>query len=295
MGPDADYERLARGTPMFSGADLAAIINEAAIGATLQNKDFVEMDDLDEARDKVRWGRAHKSRKIEEEERIATAYHEAGHAILQHLLPDADPLHKVTIIPRGQFLGASFQLPEKDRYGMGRKYVEAQMRVACGGRIAENRKTADVTSGAAADIQQVSAYARHMILQWGMSEKLGFVDFMTPEYAETAVPERPYSDQTARIIDEEIKGLIDSAYQDAERKLEEHWPQVEAVAESLLKFETLSADEVELLVQGEKLNKPSISDLLEAEQQKPKPPSPAGMPELPDLDGEATGALPSPA
>jgi len=137
MAPDVDMERLARGTPMFSGADLAAVINEAAIIATMQDKDFIEMADLEEARDKVRFGRARKSRKVEEEERVATAYHESGHAIVQAMLDDADPVHKVTIIPRGQAMGATFSLPERDRYGYAKRYLLATMRVLCGGRIAE--------------------------------------------------------------------------------------------------------------------------------------------------------------
>ena len=143
LAEDVDLERVARGTPMFSGADLAALINEAAIIATMADKDFVELADLEEARDKVRWGRANRSRKIEQQERVATAYHEAGHAVLQMLLEHADPLHKVTIIPRGQAMGATFSLPEKDRYGYGRKHIMATLRVLCGGRLAEER-----TSGA---------------------------------------------------------------------------------------------------------------------------------------------------
>ena len=174
---DALAHKLARSTPMFSGADLAAIINEAAILATMANKEAIEMADLDEARDKIRWGRAKKSRKIEQQERVATAYHEAGHAVLQMLLPDADPLHKVTIIPRGQAMGVTFSLPEKDRYGYARRYLHATMRVLCGGRVAEARKTGDVSSGASMDIKMVTTYARAMVLEWGMSERLGFVRY----------------------------------------------------------------------------------------------------------------------
>jgi len=268
MSPDVDLEQVARGTPMFSGAELEAIINEAAIGATMQDKDWVELEDLEEARDKVRFGRARKGRKFEDDERVATAYHEAGHAILQHMLEDADPLHKVTIIARGGYLGASFQLPKKDRYGYGRKHIEAQMRVACGGRIAEQRKTDDATSGAMQDIRQVSAYARHMILEWGMSEKLGFIDLMTPEYNETMSPERPYSEETAKTIDSEVKRLVTEAYEDATRIINENWSKLEAVAEALLKHETLTADEVNKLMNGESLGKTTVSDLLKAEREK---------------------------
>jgi cell division protease FtsH len=149
LGPDVDLERVARMTPMFSGADLAAIINEGAISATMHNKDFVEQEDLEEARDKVKYGRARKSRVREAEENRATAYHEAGHAVVQALIKEADPLHKVTIIPRGQALGATFSLPEKDRTGFGQRWLTATMRVLCGGRIAEQRAVGDVSSGAA--------------------------------------------------------------------------------------------------------------------------------------------------
>ncbi len=296
MGPDVDLERLARGTPMFSGADLAAIINEAAIRATLLNKDFVEQDDLEESRDKVKFGRQYKSRKIEEEERIATAYHEAGHAVVQWLLPDADPVHKVTIIPRGSYLGATFSLPEKDRLGYGKKYVEATMRVLCAGRIAEQRKTADVTSGAAMDIRQVTEMARHMILEWGMSDQLGFVDY-SPVSNNEFLSEKPYSDDTARTIDSEVKGSVDTAYTDAVKMIEDNWDKVVAMAEALLKYETLSSDEVDRLMRGETLNKPTVADLLKAEKDKADQPAPA--PPQPTTDesygDDAPGAMPSPA
>ena len=174
-GDDLDLERLARATPGFSGADLAALINEAAIIATMADKDVVEMEDFEEARDKVRWGRARRSRKVEEEDRVATAYHEAGHAVLQHMLEDADPLHKVTILPRGRAACVSFSLPEKDRQGYGLKFLEATLKVACGGRIAEEMKTGDVSNGASADIRMVSRMARAMVTEWGMSPRVGFV------------------------------------------------------------------------------------------------------------------------
>jgi cell division protease FtsH len=268
MSPDIDLERLARGTPMFSGADLAAVINEAAIIATLGNKQFVEQADLEEARDKVRFGRARKSRKIEEQERVATAYHEAGHAVVQVLLENTDPVHKVTIIPRGQAMGATFSLPEKDRYGFGQKYLLDTMRVLCGGRIAEKRKTDDVSSGAAMDIQMATNYARHMILQWGMSDRLGFVNYAGSDTKETYIPEKDYSDDTARIIDEEIKRLIDEAYSEAQRLLDENWDKCVAIAEALLKYETLQGDDVQRIMRGERLDKPTIAELLEKESRK---------------------------
>ncbi|MFG0285405.1 MAG: ATP-dependent zinc metalloprotease FtsH [Phycisphaerales bacterium JB039] len=270
MGPDVAMERIARGTPMFSGADLAAIINEAAIAATMRNKDFIEQEDLEEARDKVKFGRSRKSRVIEEQERIATAYHEAGHAVLQMLLEDADPLHKVTIIPRGEMGGATFSLPEKDRYGFGLRWLKATMRVLCGGRIAEQRKTGDVSSGAAMDIQQVTTFARHMIVEWGMSDRLGFVRYSGTDNRDSFIPEKEYSDETARLIDEEIRSMVDAAFRDAEQMLTDNWEKVVAVAEALLRHETLDADEVDRLMKGQKLAKPSVSELLEAEAEKRK-------------------------
>jgi cell division protease FtsH len=267
LGPNVNLERIARATPMFSGAELAAIMNEGAIIATLQDKDFIEHEDLEEARDKVRYGRSQKSRVIEEKERVATAYHEAGHAVLQAMLPNADPLHKVTIIPRGQSMGATFSLPEKDRYGYGLKYIMDTMRVVCGGRIAEKRKTDDISSGASMDIRQLTQMAKAMVLEWGMSEKLGFVKY-SPSDDGPGFVEREYSDETARLIDEEIRRYAAEAYEEAQTLLFENWEKVEAVAEALLKHETLEADDVHRLMRGETLGKPSVSDLLAAESKK---------------------------
>jgi cell division protease FtsH len=295
LGPKVDLERIARGTPMFSGADLAAIINEAAIAATMQNKDFIEQDDLEEARDKVKFGRAKKSRVREKEENTLVAYHEAGHAVLQALLPDADPLHKVTIIPRGSAGGATFSLPEKDRMGYSLKWLRATMRMACGGRIAEQRAMNDVSSGAASDIAQVTRMARTMIEEWGMSDRLGFIRYAGEDTRESFLPEKSYSDATARLIDEEVRRLVDEAFKDAEKLLIENWEKVEAVAQALLRYETLSADEVHKLMRGERLDKPTVGELLAAEARKRAPGEtiarqpPRESPDLPP------GALPSPA
>jgi len=288
LSPNVDLMRVARATPMFSGAELAAIINEAAIVATMQNKDMVEMEDLEEARDKVRYGRSNKSRALEEKERVATAYHEAGHAVLQTLLPDADPLHKVTIIPRGHSLGATMSLPEKDRYGFSLKWLQATMRVVCGGRIAEQRHCNDVSSGAAMDIEQLTKMARAMVLDWGMSEKLGFVKYSPDRQAEM-VFDKPYSEETARLIDDEIRHFAERAYEDAEQMLKENWEKVEAVAQALLQHETLDADEVRRLCLGESLDKPSLSGLLSEEKVPPQTARPVTPPSKPDLPGRLPG------
>ena len=295
LGSNVDLEKVARGTPTFSGADLEAIINEAAIIATMAEKDFIEHEDLEEARDKIKFGRQRKSRVVEEDDRLATAYHEAGHAVLQTVLPNTDPLHKVTIIPRGDFGGASMSLPDKDRMGFGLKWLKASMRVACGGRIAEEIKMDDITSGASSDIAQVTNIARTMILDWGMSDRLGFVRYSGSDNREGFVPEREFSDDTAKIIDEEIKRLTDEAYNDAKAVLKDNWDKVVAVAEALLIHETLTADEINTLMRGEQLSKPTVSQLLAAEAKKKREETPAVEPETREDEGTAPGAMPSPA
>lgn len=294
LGPDVNLDKIARATPSFSGADLAALINEAAIIATMADKDVIEMVDFEEARDKVRWGRAKKSRKIEEQERIATAYHEAGHAVVQVLNEDADPLHKVTIIPRGQAMGTTFSLPEKDRYGYGRKYCEATMRVLCAGRIAEAKKTGDISSGAGMDIKMVTRIARAMVLEWGMSERLGFVSYKGEDSREAFVAEKDYSPETAHLIDEEIRHMAEQAFADTARLIDQHWEQVVAVAEALLKYETLSKDDVDRVMRGEAPAKPTVADLLGAEMANAAPKGVLPAPAIKTDDGP-TGAIPLPA
>jgi len=295
LGPDVNLERIARGTPMFSGADLAAIINEAAIMATMANKDFVEQEDLEESRDKVKFGRSKKSRVREKDENKLVAYHEAGHAVLQELLKDAaDPLHKVTIIPRGGTGGATFSLPEKDRMGYGLKWLKATMRVLCGGRIAEERAMSDISSGAAMDISQVTRIARTMVLEWGMSQRLGFVRYTGEDSREVFLSDKDYSPETAHLIDEEVRRLVDEAFTDARHMLEANWDKVVAVAEALLKHETLTGDEVERLMAGQELNKPTVGDLLRAEaRRKARDESLPGT--RPEPDAPPPGAMPSPA
>ncbi|MEQ8845955.1 MAG: ATP-dependent zinc metalloprotease FtsH [Phycisphaerales bacterium] len=295
LGPDVDLEKIARGTPMFSGADLAAIVNEAAIMATMQDKDFIEHEDLEEARDKVKFGRASKSRVREKDENKLVAYHEAGHAVLQAMLPDGDPLHKVTIIPRGGAGGATFSLPEKDRMGYGLKWVSATLKVLCGGRIAEARAMGDMSSGASQDIAQATELARTMVTEWGMSDKLGFLRYTGSDTRESYLPDKDYSDRTAELIDQEIRRIVDEAFAQAKDMLDQNWNKVEAVAEALLKHETLTAEEVHLLISGGSLNKPTVSDLLLADrdQQRPKSaPASNDDDEGPEL---AQGMSPSPA
>jgi len=271
-GPDADLRRLARGTPMFSGADLAALVNEAAIAATMVEKEYVEQADLEEARDKVRWGRARKNRAIDEKEKEITAYHEAGHALVQVLCPEADPLHKVSIIPRGQMGGATFSLPEKDRYIYTYKYCQALLAVCLGGRVAEEVFCHDISSGAANDITQATGIARKMVLDWGMSRRLGLVHYsrdetsMMPDFGQ-----KEYSDTTAEAIDEEVKAIIDGAHRTTRELLDSNRDGLDRLAQALLKYETLGADEVRQILDGKTLDKPTVADLLDIEQAKTAP------------------------
>ena len=295
---DPKLHRIARGTPMFSGADLAAIINESALLATLAGKDAIELDDLEEARDKVRWGRAKRSRMVDDKDRELTAYHEAGHAVVQCLLEHADPVHKVSIIPRGPYGGATFSLPEKDRMTVNRSYLDAMMRVACAGRIAEEMLGEDANSGAAQDIRQITDTARRMITDWGMSDRLGFVSYGGDRQQNMFdLPgAREFSEKTAEAIDVEVKRIVDTAYLDTRQLLAEHREQLEAVAQALLKYETLDGEEVRRVIGGGTISRPTVADLIDAEQNRrsePKPPMARPL-EKPGEGGEA-GPLPSPA
>ena len=285
-GPDVNWERMARGTSMFSGAELEALINEAAIGASMQNKDYVEMADLEEARDKVRWGRAKRSRQIDEQDKLMVAYHEAGHALIQSMLKDADPLHKVSIISRGHMGGATFALPEKDRLTYSRKYCQAQMQICFGGRIAEEMFCNDITSGAQSDIKQATTVARAMITSWGMGQELGPINYASDPSGEAYMmyggPE--YSQKTAETIDAEVKKLIDAAYTQAADLMETNRDKVEAVAKALLKYETLDAEDVKVILSGQTLEKPTLADLLAKEHEKNDTDKPASSenPEKPN-------------
>jgi cell division protease FtsH len=276
LGPDANLNRLARGTPMFSGADLAAIINEAALAATMANKDNIELADLEEARDKVRWGRAKKSRVIDQKEREITAYHEAGHTLVQSLLEDADPLHKVSIIPRGPMGGATFALPEKDRTMFTRRYCMAILQVCFGGRIAEEMFCDDISSGAQSDIEQATRIAKQMVLTWGMSNQLGPIsygpDLGAKDLSYIIPMEKEYSEKTAEEIDQELKRITSEAYKLAKELIEANKDSLDRIAKALLKYETLDAADVKLILQGGQLDKPTVGDLLAAEQAKSEQP-----------------------
>jgi cell division protease FtsH len=298
LGPKVDLGRIAKATPGFSGADLAAIINEAALHATLAGKEFIEMDDLEESRDKVRFGRAQKSRVMDEKEKTATAYHEAGHALVQYLEEDADPLHKVTIIPRGRSLGSTMSLPEKDRHNYSRKWCIAYLKTLFGGRIAEEMFTGDINTGASMDIRQATGVARRMIAEWGMNERLGFVFYGDDDNNPNAglVPQKEYSDDTARLIDEEVKKLIDGLYDQTKQVLLANRDRVEAIARALIQYETLDAGDIDRIMKGDNITKPTVSDLLDKEQRVGTTIQPGADASQPDVQpGLGGGPLPNPA
>ncbi len=297
LGPNVDLMRMAKATPGFSGADLAAIINEAALHATLAGKEFIEQDDLEESRDKVRWGRARKSRVIDEKDKIATAYHEAGHAVVQYLEKDADPIHKVTIIPRGNYGGATMALPEKDRQNLSRRWCIAFMKVCFAGRIAEEMFCGDVNTGAMSDIRQASGVARKMIRDWGMSDRLGFVYYGEDESKQGMIDisGREYSEETAKAIDEEVKKLIDSLFLETRQLLEANRDKVEAMAKALLKYETLDTNDIDRIMRGDSLTRPTVGDMIEKEQRRTTTIQPGNTNAEPDVrPGLGGGPLPAP-
>jgi len=259
MADEANLQLLAQATPTFSGADLAAIINEAALAATLKNKDAVEDDDLIEARDKVRWGQQKRSRVMDEQDKRVIAYHETGHAILMQLLPDIDSVDRVSIIPRGMALGVTMHLPTKDRYIHTRRHLVSQLVSLFGGRAAEEMFTGDISSGAANDIEQATELARRMVCDWGMSDAIGLINYSNKEehifLGGEIVRPTDHSDATAQEIDREIKRLIDTAYERARGLLAEQREATEHVAEALLKYETLTGEEVSLLMEGKPLTR----------------------------------------
>ena len=255
MAPTVQLERVARATPGFSGADLEALVNEAALMAVTAGRESVTLNDLEEARDKIRFGRSRRSMLMSEKEKRVTAYHEAGHTILTVKEEHADPLHKVTIIPRGMALGVTMALPEQDRHGLGKKEMLARLRVCFGGRIAEALVCDDITSGAQNDIEQATELARLMVTKWGMSEKVGPVSYAEGEehlfLGREVTKTVNHSEATAQLIDDEVKQLLTDAYANAQRTLEANLDGLHAVAQALLVHETLNGEEVKALLRGE--------------------------------------------
>ncbi len=254
LGEDVDLKKLARGTPGFAGADLANMVNEAALLAARKGKNKVEMEDFEEAKDKVLMGLARKSLALSPEEKRVIAYHEAGHALVSKYVPHSDPIHKVTIIPRGRALGITQQLPEDDRHIYSKEYLESQLAVLLGGRAAERIVLNTETTGAASDLERATEIARKMVCEWGMSEKIGSVTFGKVEeeifLGRELGAKRYYSEKTAEMIDEEIKNIIKKAEETAEKIIKEKKNILEKIVEKLLEKEILEREEIDEIIKN---------------------------------------------
>jgi cell division protease FtsH len=257
LGDDVDLMVLARGTPGFAGADLSNLVNEAALVAARQNRKVVTQLDFELAKDRVIMGAERKSMMLSEEEKKNTAYHEAGHALVAVLIPDADPLHKVTIIPRGMALGLTMQLPLDDKHSYNKDYLEAQLAILMGGRIAEEIFMKQMTTGAGNDIERATDMARKMVCEWGMSE-LGPMSFGKKEeqifLGREISQHRDYSETTAIAIDAQVRKLVDNGYNRARKYIEDHRDAMVRIAEALLEREVLDGAEVVQLIKGETLS-----------------------------------------
>ncbi|MEE9207579.1 MAG: ATP-dependent zinc metalloprotease FtsH [Gemmatimonadota bacterium] len=298
LAEDVDLKILAKGTPGLSGADLANVVNEAALLAARFDKDRVYMEDFEAAKDKVMLGAERKSMVISDEERRVTAFHEAGHAVIALRVPGLDPVHKVTIIPRGLSLGLTASLPEEDRHNYTKGWLEGQLTMLFGGRVAEETifGPQKITTGAGNDIERATEIARRMVTQFGMSEALGPMAVGEREHeiflGRELSQRREVSEDTARIVDQEIKRILDIAYESAELVIADNRALLDSIAEALLERETLDAADIKLLDAGEPLPPMSVPEVA-------KPEVPVEVPESKTAPGaerplEGTGGEPSP-
>ncbi len=252
VASDVEMETIARGTPGFTGADLENLINEAALLAAGKNKTAVDVKDFEHAKDKVLMGAERKSMVISDEEKRVTAYHEAGHTLMAKLIPGADPVHKVTIIPRGQALGLTMQLPLEDRYSHSRQFLYNNLAILMGGRVAEELVLNDITTGAGNDIERATELARKMVCEWGMSEALGPLTFGKKEeeifLGREFATNRDYSEEVAKTIDKEVRSLIVQSYEQARRTLKENMAALVALAQALLEKEALDCHEIDQIL-----------------------------------------------
>ncbi len=252
LGDDVDLEKIARGTPGFSGADISNLVNEAALLAARRNSEKVYMIDFESAKDKVLMGVERKSMVLSEAERKITAYHEAGHALVAKLTPSTDPIHKVSIIPRGRALGVTQQLPLDDRYTYSKDYLYGTLKVLLGGRVAEEIALQTMTTGAGNDLERATELARKMVTEWGMSERMGPLTFGKREehvfLGREIAKHRDYSDKTAEEIDEETKRIVTEAYHQTKELLEKNRNLLDAIAKALLERETLEANEIDQII-----------------------------------------------
>ncbi len=295
LAPDVDPRVLARGTPGFSGADLANLVNEAALRAARVGKRLVTMADFEYAKDKVLMGTERRSMAMTDEEKKLTAYHEAGHALVAMHVPKSDPLHKVTIIPRGRALGVTMQLPERDHLSHTKQFLESRLAIMFGGRIAEEIifGPENVTTGAASDIQVATQTARGMITAYGMSEKLGRVRYQANEQevflGHAVTQTQNVSEATAQLIDQEVRRLIEEAEGKARHILTEHLDDLHMISKALLEYETLSNDEIGQILRGEKIVRDDTGGAGPADRRRR-----ASVPTSSGEAGSAGGANPEP-
>jgi cell division protease FtsH len=259
VSSEVDLGTIAKGTPGFSGADLESLVNEAALLAARKDKDKVDMRDFEEAKDKVLMGPERKSMVISEREKRNTAYHEAGHALVAKLLPGSDPVHKVTIIPRGPALGVTQQLPAEDRLSYSKEWAENRIAICLGGRIAEEIVFGQMTTGAGNDIEKATDLARKMVCEWGMSEKMGPITFghkeEQPFLGRDMGHSQNYSEDTARAIDAEVKRIVMAGYETANRALRDNIEQLKKIAEALLEYETIDGEDIDVILSGGKIDR----------------------------------------
>jgi len=283
VAPDVKAEIIARGTPGMSGADLANLVNEAALFAARKNKRLVDMDDFERAKDKIIMGAERRSMVMPEEERRNTAYHESGHALVAKLMPKTDPVHKVTIIPRGRALGVTMQLPDQDRYSMDRDRLLSTIAVLFGGRIAEEVFMGQMTTGASNDFERATAIARSMVTQWGMSDEMGTMVYGENEgevfLGRSITTHKNVSEATLQKVDQEIRKIIDQQFSLAKKLILDNRDKVEAMTKALLEWETIDADQINDIMAG----KP------------PRPPKPAQAPQQPPQTGAPGAAEPQTA
>jgi cell division protease FtsH len=259
LGPDVDARVIARGTPGFSGADLSNLVNEAALLAARFGKRVVTMSDFEQAKDKVMMGAERRSMVMTDEEKLATAYHETGHAIVNLEVPEFDPLHKVTIIPRGRALGVTMHLPERDRLSISKSWFEARIAMCFGGRVAEQLIYGDkhLNTGASNDIHQATAMARRMVTEYGMSDALGPLRYSENEeevfLGHSVTQRKNVSDETAKLIDQEVRRIVEEGEAKAREILSRNIDNLHVVAKALLEYETLTGEEVKALMRGEKI------------------------------------------
>lgn len=260
IGPDVQPDVIARGTPGFSGADLANLVNEAALFAARRNGRVVEMNDFELAKDKIMMGAERRSMVMTEDERKNTAYHESGHALVAKLLPKSDPVHKVTIIPRGRALGVTMQLPEEDRYSYDREYLLTRIAILFGGRIAEEVFMNQMTTGASNDFERASQMARDMVMRYGMSDKLGVMVYAENEgevfLGRSVTKTTHISEKTMQEVDAEVRRILDEQYNRARQLIEEHRTEMHRMAQALLDWETIDGDQIDDILAGKEPRPP---------------------------------------